>query len=72
MPLVLRSVILFMQFQEKYSADPVGSHEAKIKSHPEIVSHLVSYAFAFAQNIGGKTKIDVDDGLESLISSWQL
>ena len=23
-----------MQFQAKYPADPVGSHEAKIKSHP--------------------------------------
>ena len=23
-----------MQFQAKYQADPVGSHEAKIESHP--------------------------------------
>ena len=26
-----------MQFQAKYLADPIGSHEAKIKSHPEQV-----------------------------------
>ena len=25
-----------MQFQAKYTADPVGSHEAKIKAHPEL------------------------------------
>jgi hypothetical protein len=28
-----------MQFQAKYLADPVGSHEAKIKSNPDDVSH---------------------------------
>ena len=32
---------LLMQFQAKYPAHPVGSHEAKIESHPgfEVIFH---------------------------------
>jgi hypothetical protein len=35
---VIFLVFLLIQFQAKYPADPVGSHKAKIKSHPGLLS----------------------------------
>jgi hypothetical protein len=38
---------LLIQFQAKYPADPVGSHEAKIKSHPAYYSFLITHRYKF-------------------------
>ena len=51
-----------MQFQAKFLADPEGSHEAKIKSHPALTRNFRLFILEFSWGGGELPSLEIPVG----------